>query len=220
MEEISAINQLIVHESLSSDSEDVRICIGAIVDMPLALLTTIQPELLENSLFRSWTRAPKHQLEDHLARLGLDTKGSIKVLQGRLEAAMTSDNPSLRRLPKVVSLHQSIKELVALPGPGYTTLSLCAQYILGPCSVPSDDELYSSAKKDSEMLMIKLRARGMTIYRIIRSLRSSLEEHYPNLSQILVNDAHPLSPAYFQLCDDPNLRKLIFMHEVCCPIIG
>src|SRR5208282_5945549 len=66
-EEISAINQLIVYESLSSDTEDVRICIGAIVDMPLALLTTIQPELLENSLFRSWTKATKRQLEGHLA---------------------------------------------------------------------------------------------------------------------------------------------------------
>ena len=213
-EEIYAINQLIVHESLSSDTEDVRICIGAIVDIPLALVTTIQPELLENSLFRSWTKATKRQLEGHLASLGLDTNGSLKVLQDRIKTAMMSDNPGLRRLPKVVSLHQAIAELVALPGPGYTTLQRCAQHLLGPCSVPSDDELYSIAVNESDMLMIKLRARGMTIYRIIRSLRNIIQEGYQDLSRILVNHAHPLSPAYLQLCQDPNLRKLIFMHEV------
>jgi hypothetical protein len=182
--------------------------------MPMALLTTIQPELLENSLFRSWTKATKGQLEGHLASLGLDTNGTVKVLQERLKIAMTSDNPGLRRLPKIVSLHQAISELVALPGPGYTTLQQCAQHLLGPCSVPSDDELYSSSQTGSDMLMIQLRARGMTIYRIIRSLRNIVQESYQNVSQILVNDAHPLSPAYLQLCQDPNLRKLIFMHEV------
>lgn len=70
------------------------------------------------------------------------------------------------------------------------------------------------------MLMIKLRGRGMTIYRIIRSLRNIVQERYGNTSQILVNDAHPLSPAYLQLCQDPNLRKLIFMHEVVLSLIS
>jgi hypothetical protein len=85
--------------------------------------------------------------------------------------------------------------------------------------VPSDDELYSLAKEESYMLMIKLRSRGMTIYRIIRSLRNGIKEYYQDLSKILVNDAHPLSPAYLQLCQDPNLRKLIFMHEASSLII-
>ena len=199
-EEISAINQLIVYESLSSDTDDVRVCIGAIVDMPLALLTTIQPELLENSLLRSWTKATKQQLEGHLASLGLDTNGTLKVLQERLKTAMTSDNPGLRRLPKVVSLHQAIAELVALPGPGYTTLQQCAQHLLGPCSVPSDDELYSSAQKESDMLMIKLRARGMTIYRIIRSLRNIVQG---TLSRYFTNSRQRRS--FPQSCVSPTL---------------
>jgi len=215
-EEVLAINRIIVQESLSDESDDVRICIGAIVDIPLALLTTIQPELLDNSLYRSWTKASRPELEEHLTRLGLATNGTINVLQDRLHHAMSSDNPSLRRVPKIVSLHHAISELVALPGPGYTTLSECTKHVLGPCLVPTDDELYNLASRDQlDTLSLKLRARGMTMYRIIQSLRNRLREYYDgDISRILINDAHPPSPAYVQLCQDPNLRKLIFMHEV------
>jgi hypothetical protein len=215
-EEVLAIKRIIVQESLSDESDDVRICIGAIVDIPLALLTTIQPELLDNSLYRSWTKASRQELEEHLTSLGLATDGTVNALQDRLRDAMGSDNPSLRRVPKIVSLHQATSELVALPGPGYTTLPECTKHILGPCLVPSDDELYTLATRDQlDTLSLKLRARGMTMYRIIQSLRSRLREYCGgDISRVLTNDAHPLSPAYVQLCQDPNLRKLIFMHEV------
>jgi len=215
-EEVVAINRIIVQESLSEESEEVRICIAAMVDVPLALLTPIQPELLENSLYRSWTKASKPELEQHLSQLGLGTDGNVKVLQDRLRDAMTSDNPSLRRLPKIVSLHHAISELVALPGPGYTTLVECAKHILGPCSVPTDEEMYNLASRDElDTLWLKLRARGMTIFRIIQNLRSRLREYSGgDISNLLINEAHPISLIYVQLCQDSNLRKLIFMHEV------
>jgi len=215
-EEVLAINKVIVQESLSDESDDVRICIGAIVDIPLALLTTIQPELLHNSLYRSWTKASRPELEEHLNRLGLATNGTLKALKDRLRDIMSSDNPSLRRIPKIVSLRQAISELLALPGPGYTTLPVCTKHVLGSCSVPTDDELYTLASRDQlDTLSLKLRARGMTMYRIIQSLRNRLREYCGgDISRLLINDAHPLSPAYVQLCQDPNLRKLIFMHEV------
>ena len=79
-EEVNTINQLVVHESLLSNSEEVRVCIGAVVDIPLVLLTSIQPELLQNILFKSWSKSTKKQLEDHLACLGLDTDGNSKTL--------------------------------------------------------------------------------------------------------------------------------------------
>ena len=219
-EEVLIINKIIIQESLSNDSEDIRICIGAIVEIPLALLTTIQPELLDNSLYRSWNKAARLELQEHLNLLGLDTDGPNKTLQARLRNAMTSDNPSLRRLPKIVSIHQAISELVALPGPGYTTLPECAKHLLGPCSVPTDNELYTLASRDElDTLFLKLRARGMTMYRIIQSLRNRLRAYCgADLSPLLINDAHTLSPAYVQLCQDPNLRKLIFMHEVLSTI--
>lgn len=215
-EEVLAINRIIVQESLSEESEDVRICIGAIVDIPLALLTPIQPELLENALYRFWAKASRPELEDHLTRLGLTTDGTVKDLQDRLRDAMRSDNPSLRRLPKIVSVHYAISEIVALPGPGYTTLPECTKYILGPCSVSTDEELYSLSSRDElDTLSLKLRARGMMMYRIIQNLRNRLDEYCGgDISRLLINDAHPISPAYVQLCQDPNLRKLIFMHEV------
>jgi hypothetical protein len=213
--EVTAINQIIVEKSLTSeDSEDIRVCIGAIVDMPLALLTTIQPELLDNALYRSWNKASKKQLEEHLADLGLDTKGNIKDLRDRLTEAMSS-NPGPRKLPKVVAVHRAIGDLVAMPGPGFTTLQSCANHLLGHCSVPSDDELYTLAKdgKDKMMLQVKLRANGMAIYRLIRALRR-MPHASGDLKGVLLNDAVAISPAYPQLCQDPNLRKLIFMHEV------
>jgi hypothetical protein len=214
-EDVMTINQLIAYESLTSDSEDVRICVGTIVDMPLALLTTIQPELLENSLYPPWAKTSRQQLEEHLKDLRLDSSGTLNVLQDRFKDAMVTDNPSLRRLPKIIPLHQSISELVALPEPGYTTLQQCVNHLLGQCSVPSDNELYASARKKDGMLPAMLRARGTTMYHVIQSLRNSLKENYPgNLSHILLNDARPFSPACVQLCHDQNLRKLIFMHEV------
>jgi hypothetical protein len=216
--EVTAINQIIVQKSLTSeDSEDIRICIGAIVDIPLALLSTIQPELLDNALYRSWNKASKKQLEEHLADLGLDNKGSIQALRDRLTEAMSA-NPGPRKLPKVVGVHRAIGDLVAMPGPGFTTLQSCANHLLGHCSVPSEDELFTLAKdtkedKDGRMLQVKLRAKGMVIYRIISALRHILDER-GDLQRILLNDAVPISPAYPQLCQDPSLRKLIFMHEV------
>jgi len=213
-EEVSKINQLIVHESLTSHSEDIRVCIGAIVDIPLALLTSIQPELLQNALFQSWSKSTKKQLEDHLACLGLETNGNYKTLQARLQSAMTTKNPALRRVPKIISVHNALKELVALPGPGFTTLQHCAAYLLGPCNLPGDDELYASAVKDSDHLAVKLRGRGMTVHRIVGRLRSMLREKFSDISRILINQAQPLSPAYVEIVQDENLRKLVFMHEV------
>lgn len=180
-------------------------------------MTTIQPELLDNALYRSWTKASKKQLEEHLADLGLDTNGSLKVLRDRLTEAMSS-SPGPRKLPKVVGVHRAIGELVAMPGPGFTTLQSCANHLLGHCSVPSEDELYTLAKdgEDSAMLQVRLRARGMSIYRLIRAMRHFLDERGDS-KRILLNDAVAISPAYPQLCQDPNLRKLIFMHEVNPP---
>jgi hypothetical protein len=213
-EEVSAINQLVVHASLLSDSDDIRVCIGAIVDIPLVLLTSIQPELLQNVLFQSWSKSTKKQLEDHLACLGLDTNGNSKTLQDRLQQAMANTNPALRRVPKVISVHAALKELVALPGPGFTTLQHCATYLLGPCTLPTDDELYSAALEEKEQLSITLRGKGMTVHRLIGRMRSMLNEKFEDISRILINDARPLSPAYVEIVRDQSLRKLIFMHEV------
>lgn len=220
--DISAINEIIVYKALSDssqDSEELRICIGAVVDIPLALLTSLPPELLDNALYRSWTKASRHQLESHLSDLSLSTTGTLEELRDRLQQAMTDGNPSPRRLPKVVCLHQTIRELLAIPTTGYTTLQDCANGLFGHCLVPGDDEIYSLAKGNQEdMLKIKLRARGMTMHRIITGLRELLAKHcHGNLSRLLPNESRPLSPAYPQLCRDLNLRKLIFMHEVIIP---
>lgn len=220
--EISAINEIIVYKALSDtsqDSEELRICIGAVVDIPLALLTRLPPELLDNALYRSWTKASRQQLENHLSDLSLSTTGSLQELRDRLQQAMTAGNPSPRRLPKVVCLHQSLRELLAIPSAGFTTLQDCANGLFGHCVVPGDDEIYSLAKgKQEDMLKIKLRARGMTVHRIIVGFRELLTSHcHGDLSRLLPNESRPLSPAYPQLCRDLNLRKLIFLHEVITP---
>lgn len=217
--EISAINEIIVFKALSDssqDSEDLRICIGAVVDIPLALLTRLPPELLDNALYRSWAKASRQQLVDHLSDLSLDTEGSLQDLRDRLQAAMTAGNPSPRRLPKVVCLHRTIRDLLAIPCSGYTTLGDCANSLFGHCLVPGEDELYSLARDNqNDLLKVKMRARGMTVHRIIRGLRDLLHvQCHGDVSRILLNEGRPLSPAYPQLCRDLNLRKLIFMHEV------
>jgi len=221
-EDISAINEIIVYKALSDsfqDSEELRICIGAVVDIPLVLLTSLTPELLDNALYRSWTKAPRHQLERHLSDLSLSTTGRIEELRDRLQQAMASGNPNPRKLPKIVCLHKTMQKLLAIPSTGYTTLQDCVNGLFGHCLVPGDDEIYSLAKDNREdMLKIKLRARGVTMHRIITGLRELLARHcHGNLSRLLPNEGQPLSPAYPQLCRDLNLRKLIFLHEVIIP---
>jgi hypothetical protein len=112
-----------------------------------------------------------------------------------------------------------MQKLLAIPSTGYTTLQDCVNGLFGHCLVPGDDEIYSLAKDNREdMLKIKLRARGMTMHRIITGLRELLARHcHGNLSRLLPNEGQPLSPAYPQLCRDLNLRKLIFLHEVIIP---
>lgn len=217
LEEVSTINQLIVHESLTSHSEDIRICIGAVVDIPLVLLTSIQPELLQNALFQSWCKSKKKQLEDHLAYLGFDTNDNSKTLQGRLQQAMTSNNPDLRPVPKIIAVHSVIKELVAFSGTGFSTLQHCTTHLLAPCTLPSDDELYSTALKDDNEVPIKLRGR---VHRMIGKLRSMLREKFLEISRILINEAQPLSPAYVEIVQDESLRKLIFLRELQLHQVG
>jgi len=95
---------------------------------------------------------------------------------------MATDNAALRRVPKIIAVHSALKELVAMPGPGFTTLQHCAAYLPGPCNLPGDDELCASALKDSKHLPVKLRGRGMTIHRIIWRLRLMLREIFPDLA--------------------------------------
>jgi len=213
--EVSALNQIIVHQSLSDcsspeQSEAVRICIGAVVDLPLVLMSSTQPELLDNSLHRSWGKARRKQLEEHLQDLNLDSRGTVANLRNRLELAMTPAT-SLRRLPKVVCIWQAMGDLVGMPGPGYTTLNDCARYLLGVYSIPSEDDLYSYAKAKDEYLRTALQSRGFASFRVINALRHLVATES---DRILVNDSTPLHSAYPLYCHDLNLRKLVFMHEV------
>jgi len=216
-DEITALNQIVIHQFLTDgDSQDIRTCLGVVVDLPLSLLTGIQPELLNNALYSNWGKAKRDQLEQHLSDLRLDTSGSTPEMQDRLKEALTAETPALGRLPKVVCVHRSLSELLAFPGPGYITLGDCVRHILGPCSLPTDDELFSLAQSNSPDLQVKVRARGMSIYRIIGGVRARLRLHLgdKSLDTILVNDARPLKPLYLDLCHDDTLRKLSFMHEV------
>ena len=95
---------------------------------------------------------------------------------------MATDNAALRRVPKIIAVHSALKELVAMPGPGFTTLQHCAAYLPGPCNLPGDDELCASALKDSKHLPVKLRGRGMTVHRIVGRLRLMLREIFPDLA--------------------------------------
>jgi hypothetical protein len=211
--EVTALNEIIVYYSLDSDnSHDIRACIGAIVEIPLVLVGLLQPELLGNTLHRSWAKASPEQLRHHLQDLGLDTTGNKDTLRERLQLALNTGS-SLRRLPKVISLEKAIADLVAMVGPGYTTMQSCMNHLCGVRPFPSDDELYQLAKHNDVRLGMKLSSRSSITYSIVTELRrrtSSAEQ----IDRILVNDATPLNPAYPVHCQDENLRKLMFMHEV------
>lgn len=194
-EEVSTIEELIVHEFSKSASEDVRNCICALIDSPIVLQTTIQPELLKNALFDPCD-LKMAELKHQLHCLGEDQNGNRAELIDRLRQALNSDNNSFRQLFRIIPIQPVLMQLVAFRRPGCTTLQDYTTHLHG----------LSKSYMGGE-----LRERGIVIYDMITRIRSEVLEIFP---KVLINDAQPLSSTSIGLVKNEIIRKLIFIYEV------
>ena len=197
-QEVAAINELIVYKALSATevSEDIRQCIETLVDLPSLLQIDVQPSLFGDSTSQTFKRQKEERsLEQRVSELKVGEP----------------NQPKLRKLPSIVALHQAARDVIAIPGPGYTTLEIWASTLGIQPSVPSTADLYVLARDQRPDLSKQLASQSLLVYKILCALRQLIGEDAP---RVFVNLALPLRSQYTPACQNETLRKLVFMHEV------
>ncbi|KAJ7209787.1 hypothetical protein GGX14DRAFT_364698 [Mycena pura] len=234
--EEAAIQALLVDTALTSAPvflQDVRQCIGALVQGASLLQTTFQPLLLSGALLAFMTKGQLKingpALKMLLQRMSLSTSGTPEDCRQRIQdkindlqtesgrAAGTDDRRTeMGQLPRVVILKKEIASLLALPVPGFWDLAECASTFLPPGSLdrkcPSDEDVYDTYRNNPnlEALEEKLEQRNSSMYAVLQNMRSRIAL---SGSTILVNGAKMLTTSFLDVCQEPNLRKLFFMQQ-------
>ncbi|KAF7288721.1 AAA-12 domain-containing protein [Mycena chlorophos] len=227
--EEAAVKAHLLEAALTSASfsvDDLRLCIGSIVDGAALLQTNFQPLVLSGALLSfNKSQLKRQALHALLERMGMSTAGTVDELRARIEAKIAElQNPGglddkrieIGQLPRVVVLKREIESLLALPVPGHWDLSGCALVLLHPGSCdrncPSDEDILKTYRHDSgmEALEQKLEQRNASIYAVLQETRRRIAA---SASAKLVNVAKPLSTAFLDVCQDPHLRKLFFMQQ-------
>ncbi|KAJ7072183.1 hypothetical protein C8F01DRAFT_1243260 [Mycena amicta] len=227
--EEAAIKAHLVEAALTSSSvsvEDLRLCIGSIVDGAALLQTNFQPLVLSGALLsfdKSQFRRPA--LQTLLERMNLPASGTVDQLRSRIDAKVhdlqsQSDNNDRRtemgQLPRVVILKKEMESLLALPVPGSWDLVESARTLLhrGSCdrNCPSDEDILITYRHNSEKknLSEKLEQRNASIYAVLEETRRRV---IGSSTTILLNQAKCLTGKFLDLCEEDNLRKLFFMSQ-------
>ncbi|KAF7321769.1 AAA-12 domain-containing protein [Mycena kentingensis (nom. inval.)] len=223
--EDAAIKAHLVETALTTSSvsiEELRLCIGSIVDGAVLLQTNFQPLVLSGALL-SFNRSQfrKSAIQTLLQRINLSTDGTVEDLRARLEAKVhelqnQNGKNEMGQLPRVVVLKKEIESLLALPVPGSWDLVECARTLLpaGSCDrrCPSDEEIFELYRKDTrgDALQERLEQRNASIYAVLQATRQRISG---SSTTILVNDGKPLCANWLDLCHEPSLRKLFFMQQ-------
>lgn len=239
--ERSAIISHLIKVALSDQSsadmnEDIRLCLGALCEGTSLLMTTFQPVIMSGVLlsFLSKKNAlSKNALQNCCERLGLTAEGTIEELRKRIEAEQrrlaeiggrAGDDITRRevgQLNKVVVLKQEVERLLSLPIPGFVDLPQTAEVLLGKGKAVclTDDALFgawSDKRKPSSSEKWKqgLKDRNRCMKLVAENIRKRISE--ANLTdRILLNEAKALEVGMMDVCTTPELRKLMFMLQVC-----
>lgn len=231
--EQSLLQSHLINSALSSstDTDDIRVCIGALAQGASLLQTTFQPLVLSGALlaFLGKGNRTKAEYKACLERMELPTEGTIEVLRKRIdnETRRLRDHEStipgkedrrkeFGQLQRVVVLKREIERQLALPVAGYWDLPECALLLLSyETDCPSDEQIFMAYKKvaSDESLADLLARRNQCIYSVLRSLRARAVS--PTGSSLFVNEGRELSTRFLDICMEPHLRKLFFMQQVC-----
>jgi hypothetical protein len=231
--EQSLLQSHIINSALSSstNTDDIRVCIGALAQGASLLQTTFQPLVLSGALlaFLGKRNRTKAEYKACLERMELPTEGTVEVLRKRIdnETRRLRDHEStipgkedrqkeFGQLQRVVVLKREIERQLALPVAGYWDLPDCALLLLSyEIDCPSDEQIFMAYKKvaSDESLADLLARRNQCIYSVLKSLRARAVS--PTGCSLFVNEGRELSTRFLDICLEPQLRKLFFMQQVC-----
>lgn len=230
----SILQANIIHAALSSDTntDDARLCIGALAQGAALLQTAYQPLLLSGALlaFLSKKKRSKREYQACLERMDLPTTGTVEECRKRVEAAIkhrieekndasriSRKQCELGQISRVVILKKEVERLFALPVPGYWDLPECFEAMLSPVAVgvcPSEEELFRVYRHGTISELQKLlEVRNHAIHSVLLNMREKVRSS--NGTQLLVNEAKVLSVNFMDLCRNDTLRKLFYMQQVC-----
>ncbi|PPQ78203.1 hypothetical protein CVT26_007583, partial [Gymnopilus dilepis] len=211
----------------TASSDDIRLCIGALIHDTSVLQTAFQPLLLSGALLDFVTKGKrtKAQYQACLERLGLPTLGGIEVLRKRIvneiQRFQKSVNPGigerpreLGQLARIVVLKAEVERQLALPVPGYWDLPECASLLLKTShSCPTDDQIYAAYKalQNENDFRKLLFSRNHVIYQVLTAFRSYITTEAGR--SLLLNDAKVLSKEFVDICKEPHIRKLVYMQQ-------
>lgn len=209
----------------STSSDDIAVCIGALAQGASLLQTTFQPLVLTELLdFIVKAQTRKVELQAYLDRLGLSSSGTVAQLKERikaelvrLKAASGRSDPDDRKtelgqLPRVVIVKKEVERILALPIPGFWALpELVSTLLPGTDGARNDEDIFEFYRNGStDLLHASLVARNDCVFRVIKDVRRRV-----SVSQVLVNEARVLSVNFLDICRQHQLRKLMFMQQVC-----
>ncbi|KAF7315521.1 AAA-12 domain-containing protein [Mycena indigotica] len=214
----------------SSVSENnLRLCLGAIVEGAALLETNFQPSIISqvaNILRFNQNQFPRPMLESLAKRMNLPGTGTMMEIRSQIQAKLKTQTPAsdiddrrteMGQLPCVVVLKKEIEGLLALPVPGYWDLSDCAQALLPPESddrvCPTEQDIFATYRRDAkpDTLRERLEQRNASIHAVLRETRRRVSNSQG--AATFVNLAKPLRTNFLDICYEPNLRKLFFMQQ-------
>ncbi|KAI9096652.1 hypothetical protein DFS34DRAFT_149922 [Phlyctochytrium arcticum] len=218
-------------------ADDLRVCIGALLDQTSVLRTTVQPQLLaSNVIFRPTTKLRVGELRNYIRAFGGDTAdltGTKPVLLERLKGILMTRNRSqfsngtARLLPRLCIIHLAIKTQLAIPEPGFYGLDEAAKWLLNTKSSRKDasegkehwlESLYTSWRlKDFSGAREVLEGYAGKLPLLVDGIRRRIAQYCRTngltQDQLLPNAANNLSIVYIETVQDKNLRRLMFMRQ-------
>ncbi|KND03425.1 uncharacterized protein SPPG_00910 [Spizellomyces punctatus DAOM BR117] len=234
------ITEFLVAQACESnaDPESIRLCIGALLDHSSVLLTTVQPELLASALLFKPSKALRiAEVKKYLRVFGgpdVDLSGKKEVLYARLVECLSRTHSSFphgsiglqRMLPRLVSIHAAVTEMVAIPEPGFYGLDECVRWLVDGQSTSKENvhgdqwlvAIYKAWKAgDVQRTSLLLQSHGEMLHRVSRGLRDRIQDYCTrketNMECILPNVARDFHVVYIDMCKDKHLRRLLFMAQ-------
>ncbi|KDR81268.1 hypothetical protein GALMADRAFT_60708 [Galerina marginata CBS 339.88] len=208
-----------------TNEADIQLCINALTQGAALLQTTFQPLLISRALtsFVGKTTTDASLYRACLERLGLPSDGTPEILKRRIDKEINQLRGGSKyqgriiysgQLPLVVVLKKEVERQLALPIPGYWTLSDCI-ISLNPNypHCPTDEEIFSAFQKGRDVTILSniLDRRNRVIVTVLKDLRSrAITESGDSL---LINTAMPIRPRFKIMCKEPYIRKLFYMTQ-------
>ncbi|KAJ3192803.1 hypothetical protein HK101_005946 [Irineochytrium annulatum] len=215
-----------------------RICVGALLDHPDALLCAHPPDLLPLSMLLSASDAKLKA--DVIEYLGVVTgeaekaRGTVAVLTDKLKCEIERRGRSASgtelKMPRIVVLAQAVRDLVCLPRAGYFGFEEVAVVLLDgvedAAALKEEKAFEKWDNGDETGCKSVLEKRAEVGRRLVLKLRDVATANRDDVGAVvqgpkmLINAAPVLRVAFLDFFKDPVLARMMFMTQVRHSVLG